>query len=195
MSGNDLCFNYTATTTATSTVSVESLTSHTNCFDCESPTTFVSGFAGNGLSSDTLACAASTPAYIFTNRANVSLIQTGDIMYANSSLSTPFNGGLQWYGVSNIQGQASSDYALLILSTGEVQAIVNCSVTPTPSPVPTPAPVATQQIGVVACGTTSPTYYVEVVGASGLVVGLGIKFSSVVQQADVQHLTQHNVTK
>ena len=102
-------------------------------------------------------------------------------MYANSSLSTPFNGGLQWYGVSNVQGQSYSDYALLILSTGEVQSITNClapTPAPVPAPLPTPAPVATQKIGIVACGTTSPTYYVEAIGSSGLVVGLGIKFSS-----------------
>ena len=180
-SGNNLCFSFTSTTTATSTVSIEPLTSHISCFNCESPTTFVSGFAGSGEVSDTAACAASTPAYIFTSRANVSLIQVGDTMYANSSLSTPFNGGLQWYGVSNVQGQSYSDYALLIQATGVVQSISNCTAptpAPVPAPLPTPAPVATQEISVVLCGTTSPTYYVEAIGASGLTVGLGIKFSS-----------------
>ena len=174
--GYDLCFSNQQSTTGTSTVSVESLTpNYPNCFDCETPTTYVNATAGNGWVEST-ACNYATSDYIFTSRANVGLIQTGDTMYANSSLSTIFNGALDWYGVSNVLGQVTPDYKLLINSLGVVDAVVSCAA-PTPTPTPTPVPVATQEISIIPCGGGS-TYHVQVTGASGLVIGLGIKLSS-----------------
>ena len=175
--GYDLCFSNQQSTTGTSTVSVESLTpNYPNCFDCETPTTYVNATAGNGWVEST-ACNYATSDYIFTSRANVGLIQTGDTMYANSSLSTIFNGALDWYGVSNVLGQVTPDYKLLINSLGVVDAVVSCAA-PTPTPTPTPTPVATTNVQIEDCNDASSTAYITVTGTYGSsAIGLALKIS------------------
>jgi hypothetical protein len=86
-SGNNLCFSYTATTTATSTVSVESLTSFNTCYDCESPSMYINGLPQQGYS-EANACNARTDYFVFSNRATVGQIIVGDTLYANSSKTT-----------------------------------------------------------------------------------------------------------
>ena len=177
VSGNDLCFSNAQTTTATSSVSIETLTNYVNCFDCESPTTYVNATAGNGWVEST-ACNYATSDYIFTSRANVGLIIVGDTMYANSSESTVFNGALDWYGVSNVLGQATPDYKLLINSSGTVNAKVSCAApTPTPSPV-APSPVATTNVQIEDCNDASSTAYVTLIGTfDSSTIGLALKIS------------------
>ena len=175
--GNVLCFSNDTITTATSSVSVESLPDYNNCFDCETPTTYSTAFAQNGVGSDTAACGIATSAYIFTSRATVALIQTGDIMYSNSAQSTVFNGQTNWYGVSNVLGQVTPDYALLIESSGEVLAKVSCAVVPTVAPTAAPTAGSTD-IQIEDCNNPGATYYVTVNGiyiASH--VGLALKIS------------------
>ena len=175
--GYDLCFSDQQPTTGTSTVSIEALTNHVNCFDCEAPTTYVNATPGNGWVEST-ACNYATSDYIFTSRASVGLIQTGDIMYANSSLSTIFNGALDWYGVSNVLGQVTPDYKLLINSLGVVDAVVSCTA-PTPTPTPTPVPVATTNVRIEDCNDSSIHAYVTLAGTYGpSSPGLALKISA-----------------
>jgi hypothetical protein len=107
---------------------------------------------------------------MFTSRANVASIQVGDVLYTNAGLTNIFNGGLKWYGVTNTTGKYPNPdfgYALLINATGAVDAIVDCNISPSPSP--TPAPIATQDVEIRQCGTTTPTYKVRISGTSGYI--------------------------
>ena len=139
-------------------------------------TTFSHATQQNGGTSS-VACAGTTNNAIYTSRATVADIQVGDIMYANFSQTIVWNGGTEYYGLSNINGKIGADYAMLINSSGEVLAITDCSVSPSPTPAtPTPA-VNSQEIAIEPCEGGS-TYYVEALGVTGLTVGRGIKFSS-----------------
>jgi hypothetical protein len=138
-------------------------------------TTFSHATQQNGGTSS-VACAGTTNNPIYTSRATVADIQVGDIMYANFAQTVVWNGGTQYYGLSNINGQQFADYAMLINTNGEVLAITDCSVAPSPTPA-TPTPTATQKIAIIPC-SGGTTYYVEAIGNSGLTVGQGIKFSS-----------------
>ena len=139
---NNICYSNPVINNRNSTISVESLTSFNNCFDCENPSMFINGLPQQGYT-EAAACNARTDYFVFSDRATVGQIIVGDTLYANSSKTTVFNGGLEWYSISNTLGllpQPSND-KYLINSTGVVQAITTCAVTPTPSPTPTPAPV------------------------------------------------------
>ena len=174
--GNDLCFSSPQTTSSTSGVSIVGLTTHNNCFDCENPTMFVNATPTNGYIEST-ACNFATSNYIFTNAANVNAIQVNDIMYANSSKSTVFDGGLEWFGVSDVLGQATPDYKLLITTLGVVQAKVSCTA---PSPAPTPAPAAapTTNVQIRDCNDASSTAYVKLSGTYGSsAIGVALKIS------------------
>ena len=124
---------------------------------------------GNGASTSNAACIAQATNGMYTSRANVASIQTGDTIYTDSGLSTIWNGGLKWYGVTNANGHypnLDSGYALLINALGNVDSIVNCSgsVAPTAPVAPTPVPVAptpsTQVYEVRRCDGASGTYRV-----------------------------------
>jgi hypothetical protein len=98
-------------------------------------------------------------------------------MYANSSKSTVFDGGLEWFGVSNVLGQATPDYKLLITALGVVQAKVSCTA---PSPAPTPAPAAapTTNVQIRDCNDASSTAYITLSGTySSSAIGVAIKIS------------------
>ena len=138
-------------------------------------TTFSDATQQNG-GTFTVACAGTTNNAIYTSRTAVADIIVGDFMYANFAQTVVWNGGTSYYGLSNRNGQIGADYAMLINLSGEVLAIHDCSSTPSPTPA-TPAPSATQEISIIPCGGGT-TYYVEALGASGLTVGRGIKFSS-----------------
>ena len=162
VSGNDLCFSNPQTTSSTSGVSITGLTTHNNCFDCENPSMYVNATPTNGyIEAD--ACNYATSNYIFANAANVAAIQVNDIMYANSSKSTVFNGGLEWFGVSNILGQATPDFKLLITALGVVQAKVSCTA-PSPAPAPAPAAPPTTNIEIEDCAAPGTSYFVTVNG-------------------------------
>jgi len=182
--GYDLCFSDgDDTTTGTSTVSIEGLTHEINCFDCEDPTTYVNATPGNGYGEfvvcDYAQTLTTTTHYIFTSRTTVASIQVGDIMYANSSESTVFNGALDWYGVSNSLGQVNPDYALLIDSSGEVITKVSCPHLPTPTPpTPTPTPPTTN-VRIEDCNDSSVHAYVTLAGTYGpSSPGLAFKISA-----------------
>ena len=135
-----------------------------------------------GLASSAAACRTQTSVSIYTSRANVASVQVNDIFYTNSGLSNIFNGGLKWYGVTNVSGDypqldngSGFGYSFLINSTGAVDAIVDCSVIPTPSPVPTAAP--TQDVEIRQCGTTTPTYKVRISGTSGYINSQSIEIT------------------
>ena len=123
----------------------------------------------NGESTSNAACIAQATNGMYTSRANVASIQTGDTIYTDSGLSTIWNGGLKWYGVTNANGHypnLDSGYALLINALGNVDSIVNCSgsVAPTAPTAPTPVPVAptpsTQVYEVRRCDGNGGTYRV-----------------------------------
>ena len=62
------------------------------------------------------ACNARTDYFVFSDRATVGQIIVGDTLYANSSKTTVFNGGLEWYSISNTLGllpQPSNDKYLI----------------------------------------------------------------------------------
>lgn len=161
---NNICYSNAQSTTATSNVSVESLTSFVNCYDCESPSMFINGLPQGGYSLSA-ACNARTDYFVFSNRATVAQIVVGDILYANSSKTTVFDGGLEYFSISNTLGflpQSAND-KYLINSSGEVLTILSCSsATPPPTPAPTPAP--TTNIQVRDCANASRNAFITVAG-------------------------------
>ncbi len=137
---------------------------------------------GSGAGSDTAACAGTTAnaAYVDSSILDVADIQTGDIIYNNTGLTSPWNGGLAWYGASDIQGQVGADYAFLILANGTVNTISNCAASPTPTPTPTNSNPPFTNIEVRECGTSSPTYDIRVNGdyTSASNIGRALTISS-----------------
>ena len=112
---------------------------------------------------------------MYTSRANVASIQTGDTIYTNSGLTNVWNGGLSYYGVTNVNSHypnLDNGYALLINSSGVVNAVVDC-MAPTPTPTPTPAPTF-QDVEIRECFTTTPTYKVRVTGLTAPTLANGI---------------------
>ena len=108
---------------------------------------FINGLPQGGY---TLAdgCVARTDYFVFSNRATVAQIVVGDILYANSSKTTVFDGGLEYFSISNTLGYLpqSTDSKYLINSLGEVLTILSCSSTPTPTPTPVPSPTTNIQV-------------------------------------------------
>jgi len=177
---NNICYSSPVTTTQTTTIDVESLTSFNNCFDCENPSMFINGLPQQGYT-EAAACNARTDYFVFSDRATVGQIIVGDTLYANSSKTTVFNGGFEWYSISNTLGllpQPSND-KYLINSSGVVQTITTCAVAPTTAPVaPTAAP--TTNIEVEDCNNPGPgsRAYVTVNGTFGTnAIGLALKLS------------------
>ena len=179
---NSTCWENPTPTSTISLVDVVGLNTHSVCATCTptptpsptpSPTPapvastqiFSTYTVGNGVGDSATACAAQATNSMYTSRANVASIQVNDIIYTNAGLTNVWNGGLNYYGVTNVNSHypnLDNGYALLINSSGVVDAIVDCMATPTPSPVPTAAP--TQDVEIRQCGTTSPTYIVRISG-------------------------------
>ena len=176
---NNICYSNPVSTTATSVIDVESLTSFNNCYDCENPSFFINALPQQGyIEAD--ACNHRTNNFVFSNRATVGQIIVGDTLYANSSKTTVFNGGLEWFSISNTLGYLpqSTDNKYLITSGGVVQAITSCT-PPTPAPVPAPTPAPTTNIEVRDCANpSSQSAYITVLGTFGSnAVGTAIKIS------------------
>jgi len=73
---------------------------------------------GNGVGNSNTACAAQATNSMYTSRPNVASIQTGDTIYTNAGLTNIWNGGLNFYGVTNVNGHypdLDGGYALLTL--------------------------------------------------------------------------------
>ena len=175
---NNICYSSPVSTTATSSISVESLISFNNCLDCENPSMFINGLPQGGYA-EADGCLARTDYFVFSDRATVGQIIVGDTLYANSSKTTVFNGGLEWFSISNIQGYLPqpSDSKYLINSSGTVNAIVSCA-TPTPSPIPVPVPIATTNIQIRDCDNSSSTAFVTVTGTyTSSAIGVALKIS------------------
>ena len=110
------------------------------------PTPTDTVYALNTTTSQTIqgiVCGANATAGTFyTTRSRGLNIQVGDIMYSDGNLSTPFNGGNDYYGVATESGN-DPEVEVRVQINGSVTAVTICppDPTPTPSPSSTPGPV------------------------------------------------------
>ena len=187
-----LCYESPQATSLTSTNDIAGLLDFVDCATClattpsPAPTTaptvaptvaptpapgtqlFSTNTPGSGQNSSSAACVLQTSVSIYTSRANVASVQLNDVLYTNAGLSNIWNGGLKWYGVTNVNGHypdLDNGYAFLIDAFGVVLNIVNCA--PTPAPTVAPTAPSFQDIQIRQCFTTSPLYYVRVTGLAG----------------------------
>ena len=107
-------------------------------------TIYMGAAEDSGADQNYFGCAqtTSTTAYITASLSGVSELTTSDSIYSNTALTTNFNGGLKWYGISDTLGQVSGSRVALVSAqsapTSNIDSLVACPV-PTPAPV-TPAP-------------------------------------------------------
>ncbi len=94
-----------------------------------------------------IVCGATAGAETFyTLRTRGSNIQVGDIMYADGSLTTPFNGGAglgEYYGVGT-EINSTPEVEIRVNSVGYVSSVTACPPPPTATPTPTATPVPVQ---------------------------------------------------
>lgn len=106
--------------------------------------------------------ATATDGDFFTLRSRGLNIQVGDIMYADGNLTTPFNGGNDYYGVATEAG-TDPEVEIRVQVNGSVTEVNVCPPDPTATPTPTPSPAPVQFYrsnsgygsGATACADTS----------------------------------------
>jgi len=86
--------------------------------------------------------ATATDGDFYTTRTRGLNIQTGDIMYADANLTTPFNGGNDYYGVGTAN-DTTPEREIRVDQNGNVTYATDC-ITPTATPTPSPTPSAVQ---------------------------------------------------
>jgi len=96
-----------------------------------------------GQSIQGLVCGATaSDGDFYTTRTRGLNIQVGDVLYADANLTTPFNGGNDYYGVATEIG-TTPEREVRVDTNGNVTAASDC-VAPTPTPTPSPTPSAQQ---------------------------------------------------
>jgi len=80
---------------------------------------------------------------IYTLRSRGLDLQNGDIVYADGNLTTPFNGGNDYYGIATENG-SDPEVEVRINAGGEISSRTVCPPDPTPTPTPSPTPAAVQ---------------------------------------------------
>jgi predicted RecA/RadA family phage recombinase len=86
--------------------------------------------------------ATATDGDFYTTRTRGLNIQNGDIMYADANLTTPFNGGNDYYGVATAN-DTTPEREIKVDQNGNVTYAATC-ITPTATPTPSPTPAAQQ---------------------------------------------------
>ena len=86
--------------------------------------------------------ATATDGDFYTTRTRGLNIQNGDIMYADANLTTPFNGGNDYYGVGTAN-DTTPEREIRVDQNGNVTYATDC-ITPTATPTPSPTPSAVQ---------------------------------------------------